>query len=114
MSKKHYRNLMRGGGYARARGRIQRGVWEALIAAGGMATTGEVCDVVYAHKRLKRRWFSDGGWYTNVSRRLDVIADRVGRSTGPGRDWIWRLRPGCAPPGYWDVMGDGMGKKAKD
>jgi hypothetical protein len=30
--------------------------------------------------------------YRQVRRRLDEIADRIGRSSSPGRPWIWRLR----------------------
>jgi hypothetical protein len=96
------RNLSRGGGHARGRGRIQRESWSALVFAGGLATTSSVMDWIYAHKRLKRRWARDGRVYELVRRRLDAIADRVGRSRGPGRPWLWKLRPGHAPPGAWD------------
>src|SRR5262245_30122483 len=87
---------------ARGRGRVQRTAWEALVIADGMATTTQVIDHVYVHKRRQLR------------ARLDAVADRVGRSRGPGRPWLWRLRPGCAPPGYWDVMGDDTGRNAEE
>jgi hypothetical protein len=78
---------------AQGRGRVQRGVWEALVFAGGLATTGAVLEQIYPGKRLQ-----NGGWYELVRRRLDEIADRVGRDRGRGRAWLWRLRPGHAPP----------------
>ena len=88
------RNLLRGGGPGRGRGPIQRGVWQALVFAGGEASTTDVLDHVYCRRRLKRRWFPNGGHYKHVRRRLDEIADRVGRSTGNGQPWIWRLKDG--------------------
>src|SRR5262245_53927878 len=88
---------------ARGRGRVQRTAWEALVFAGGMATTTQVIDHVYAHKRLNKWDYTDGGLYRQLHARLDAIADRVGHSRGRGRAWLWRLRPGCAPPGYVDV-----------
>jgi len=66
-------------------------------------------DWVYARKRLKRRWVRDGRVYELVRRRLDAIADRVGRSRGSGRPFVWRLRPGHAPPGCWDGWCDENG-----
>src|SRR5262245_2959905 len=107
--KQNSRNLLRGGGHARGRGRIQRGVWEAAVFAGELATTTQIADWVYADKRLKGRWMRNGGWYADIRRRLDVIADRVARSTGPGRPFVWRLRPGHAPPGCWDGWCDENG-----
>ena len=107
--KQNSRNLSRGGGHARGRGRIQRESWSALVFAGGLATTSSVMDWVYARKRLKRRWVRDGRVYELVRRRLDAIADRVGRSRGSGRPFVWRLRPGHAPPGCWDGWCDENG-----
>jgi hypothetical protein len=103
------RNLLRGPGLARGRGRIQRGSWDALVFANGAATTTQVLDQVYFDKRARGRWLRNGGWYQLARRRLDEIADRVGRSTGPGRPWLWRLRPGHAPPGCWDGWCDENG-----
>jgi hypothetical protein len=91
------RHLVRGGGNTRGRGRVRRTAWEGLVFHGGLATTGAVIDWVYAGKRQPRV-----GPYTRLRARLDEIADRVGRSRGPGRPWLWRLRPGRAPKGCWD------------
>jgi hypothetical protein len=95
---------------AQNRGRIRQKVWEELVFNNGMATTAQVLDRVYAHRRLKARRLGNGGWYQCVRRRLDEIADRVGRSTGPGRPWLWRLRPGWGPPGKWDTAFDASGQ----
>ena len=84
---------------------MQCGVWEALVFNNGLATTSAVLDQIYVHKRRLR----GGGWYQQARRRLDAIADRVGRSRGPGRPWLWRLRPGHAPPGCWDAWCDESG-----
>lgn len=98
-----YRNLARGGGHAQGCGRVQRGVWEALVFANGVATTKQILDQVYVDKRLKKPCgWRNGRVYARLRRRLDEIADRVGRGRGPGRPWLWRLRPGHAPPGCWD------------
>src|SRR5262245_16868105 len=94
--KQNSRNLVRGGGHARGRGRIQRGAWLELVGRCGLATTTEVIRGLYMGREPR------GGPYTRLRRRLDAIADRVGRSRGPGRPWLWRLRPGHAPPGCWD------------
>jgi len=98
------RNLVRGGGPARGRGRVRRSTWESLVFNSGLAPTSAVIDWVYAGKRQPR-----GGPYTRLRARLDEIADRVGRSRGPGRPWLWRLRPGCAPAGAWDGWCDENG-----
>jgi len=74
---------------------VRRCVWEALVFHNGLATTSAVLDGIYAEKRQLR----GGGWYQQARRRLDEIADRVGRSRARGRPWLWRLRPGHAPPG---------------
>src|SRR5262249_3597806 len=99
---------------AQNRGRIRRSVWEELVFNNGMATTAQVLDRVYAHRRLKARRLGNGGWYQCVRRRLDEIADRVGRSTGRGRPWLYRLRPGWGPPGKWDTMYDETGERMRD
>src|SRR5262245_20056522 len=101
------RNLLRGGGHARGRGRVQCGVWEALVFNNGRATTSAVLDQIYADKQ--GHWRQNGGWHQLVRRRLDAIADRVGRSRGRGRSWLWKLRPGHAPPGCWDGWCDENG-----
>jgi hypothetical protein len=51
------RQLLRGGGRTRGRGRVQKAVRRALLAAGGEATTTVVLDWVYVRRRLRRRWF---------------------------------------------------------
>jgi hypothetical protein len=63
-----------------------------LLAAGGTATTTAVLDWVYVRRRLHRRWFPNGGDYAHVRRRLDEIADRVGRAPSIGKPIVWRLR----------------------
>jgi len=82
---------------AQGRGRIQRGVWEQLVGHNGLATTAAVIAGLYPGKRLQ-----NGGCYQLVRRRLDEVADRVGRDRGRGQSWVWRLRPGHAPKGCWD------------
>jgi hypothetical protein len=83
---------------------VQRGVWEALVFNNGLATTGAVLEQIYPGKRLQ-----NGGWYQLVRRRLREVADPVGRDRGRGRSWLWRLRPGHAPPGGMEPWPERLG-----
>src|SRR5262245_65903543 len=89
---------------AQGRGRVQCTAWEAMVFADGLATTTQVIDHVYADKRLKKWDYTDGGLYRQLRVRLDAIADRVGRSRGAGRAWLWRVWSWLAQLVYYDMQ----------
>jgi hypothetical protein len=81
-------------------GRVQRGITRAFIAAGGRdLTTPELME--WTHARALHRGAST--WERNylkgdVRRAAKRMCEQVGRSTGPGRPVLWRLRrPGLVP-----------------
>ena len=78
---------------AAGRGRLQRQIGRAFIAHGPVLTSS---DVYRWCERWQAREF--GQWERwSIVRILDVVAERVGRSRGRGRPWIWRLRNSQLP-----------------
>ena len=72
------------------KGRLQRQIARAFIAHGPVLTSS---DVYRWCKRWQAREF--GQWERwSIVRILDVVADRVGRGTGRGWPWLWRLKSG--------------------
>ena len=81
-----------------------------LAARGKLFTTGELARLIYANptwdQDLQHRKEGDPppklrSWmYDRVRRAASTFADRVGRSTGRGRAWLWRVRP---DQHWWDV-----------
>jgi hypothetical protein len=88
-----YRNLrLRLRAPAAGRGRLQRQIRRAFIAHGPVLTSS---DVYRWCKRWQAREF--GQWERwSIVRILDVVAERVGHSRGPGRPWLWRLKAPAA------------------
>ena len=78
----------------RGRGRIQLAVQRAFIASPtDVLSTTQVFE--FALVRVRRdRWRQRNRW--SVVRALDQVADRVGRSRGPGRPWLWRVKATAA------------------
>jgi hypothetical protein len=80
-----YRNLHRGGGPGRGRGRLQRQLRRCFIVHGPDVSAS----VIYSWCTSKRaswphRW--------SIVRILREIAVPIGRASTPGEPWIWRLR----------------------
>ena len=71
------------------RGRLQRQIARAFTVHGPelwASTIYDWCALWPVDKRRsqRQRW--------SVRRILDVVAERVGHSRGPGRPWLWRLK----------------------
>src|SRR5262249_57347077 len=93
------RNLLRGGGHARGRGRVQCGVWEALVFNNGLATTSAVLGQIYVGKQSY--WRQNGGGHQPVRPRLDAIADPVGPTRGRRRPRLLQVPHRPPPPRRW-------------
>jgi hypothetical protein len=90
--KKRQRGLLRGGGLARGKGRIQLSVRRAAIGR-KVFTTADAAEFAFARKRLLlgRKLVSHD--YDLVRRALKLIATPIGRSPrGRGRPTRWRMR----------------------
>ena len=89
-------------------------------SARAKATTGELARAIYAHPTWDQdfRLRKEGdpppklkSWqYDRVRRAAPTFADRVGRSTGRGQPWLWRVRPDQY---WWDVRRV-KGKRTKE
>ena len=85
-----HRNLQRGGAPGADRGRLQKQVARAYIAAGTDALDAStIYDFAFPRDRARAR-SQAARW--SVRRVLERIATRIGRSTTRGEPWIWRLR----------------------
>jgi hypothetical protein len=74
------------------KGRLQRQIARAFIAHGPVLNSS---DVYRWCERWQAREF--GQWERwSIVRILDVVADRVGRGTGRGWPWLWRLKTHAA------------------
>jgi hypothetical protein len=70
--------------------RIRHRIFRAFSAANGRdLTTGELISWVFPRHQPFR-----SGQYERVREAAAFFADRVGRSTGRGRPWLWRLKDG--------------------
>jgi hypothetical protein len=75
---------------AAGRGRLQRQIARAFIAAGsGVVSSSQVYDFTFAQDRHGWRWRH----YWSVYRILMEIAEPIGRAPTIGRPWLWRLKP---------------------
>jgi hypothetical protein len=87
-----YPNLLRGANSSRnkGRGRLQVQVRRAFLGH-PLRSSSEVYDFTHARCRALKEPIPTLHRYS-VWRILREIADPVGRSRGPGRPWLWRLR----------------------
>jgi hypothetical protein len=87
-------NLQRGANSSRnkGKGRLQVQVRRAFLDHPSRSTS-EIYDWCYARDRSRAR---SEAMRWSVRRILNVVADRVGRSRGPGRPWLWRLKAPAA------------------
>jgi hypothetical protein len=101
------RHLLRGGGTHRGKGRLQVQLRRAFIGH-PFRSSSEVYDFTHARWRALKRPIPTLHRYS-VWRILREIAEPVGRSRGPGRPWIWRLRESaaeCLPPPLIEIIGE--------
>jgi hypothetical protein len=102
------RNLTRGSGPGRGRGRIQKAIERCFVFEAdddGVVDGGTI-------QRFCQEWrYQCDGYRPSALNRLSVrnvldqVADRIGRSRGPGRPWLWRLKSspsGSEPVGPCD------------
>jgi hypothetical protein len=86
----NYRNLLRRlPAPAKGRGRLQRQINRCFVVFGPEVSSSRLLDWCYARNPRVRQ---SRGHRWSLVRVLDVVAERVGHSRGPGRPWLWRLK----------------------
>ena len=87
MKRDRYRNLRRGGGPGRGRGRLQRQIARAFTAEGPVLSASQIYDWCFTKRRRVTTLKAYMVW-----RILVKVADRVGRAKTIGTPNLWRWR----------------------